>query len=203
MKKFLAVAFLISMSAPAFAEGLYVGGTLGLAALDASDLEPVGGGAIQSFQMNLGFSGGVMVGSVIGENMRVEGELIYSTAGAEQIGSTTVSGSVGALQLGANLLYDFGGERVRPYVGGGLAVINIDVGDVNISGSPVFEGAVTTGAAQIILGVSIPLESVTLFADYRGLMTPSIDLTVAGGGSTWTMDSYFRNSLMFGFRAAF
>ncbi len=200
MKKILAVALLMAGSSPAFAEGLYLGGYLGPSALDEADLD--WGGTPGTMQFDLGFGAGVIIGASVADNIRLEGDLSYIVSPATQIGSTTVDGNVNTLSLGANLFYDFGGNQFRPYVGAGLAVVNIDVGGVTFGGADVFEGAVTTMGGQIILGVSIPLQTVTVFADYRGFMTPALDLKTAGGATAVSMD-YFRNSLQFGIRVPF
>lgn len=204
MKKIAVLVVFMMASSPALAEEFYVGGYLGLAAVDSSKLRVAGGGPTFTFDTEPGFNAGVMIGTFITDNLRVEGEIVYSVADGQQIDSTPVDGSIIALSLGTNLIYDFSGDGIRPYAGGGMAVVAFDAASLNIAGNRVFEGAATTGGLQVILGVTIPLESVTLFADYRGLMTAPVKFTDAGGtGLAVTMDSYVRNSLMFGVRTGF
>ena len=204
MKKLLAIAVAISASTPALAEGLYVGGFVGPTAVSSSDLRLSGGGGTTSVEFDLGMKGGVMIGASVTEHVRVEGEFAFGSVPMAQIGSTAVDGNVQTMYLGANAIYDFAGDKFIPHLGAGLGIINIDASDVTNGGAPIFEGGAITGGFQLIAGVDIPVGSVVLFADYRGLVTPYYDLNAATSGTALTMlNGYMSNSVMFGVKASF
>lgn len=204
MKKLLAIVIVMIASTPAMAEGIYVGGFIGPAAVGSSDLRAPGGGGTTSVKFDPGLNVGVMLGTRVGDHVRIEGEFAFGSVPMAQIGSTATDGNVQTIFLGANVIYDFSGDRFIPHLGAGLGVMNIDASDIKVGGAPVFEGGTVTGALQLIAGVDIPVGSVVLFADYRGLVTPYFDFHQAATGDGYTMlNGFMTNSIMFGVKASF
>ncbi|MDH5410716.1 MAG: outer membrane beta-barrel protein [Alphaproteobacteria bacterium] len=204
MKKLFVFAVAMIASTPALAEGLYVGGFIGPAAVGSSDLRAPAGGGTVGIEFDTGLKAGMMLGTRVGDHVRIEGEFAFGSVPVASINSTAVDGNVETLFLGANVIYDFSGDRFIPHLGAGLGVINIDASDVNDGGAPVFEGGTVTGALQLIAGVDIPVGSVVLFADYRGMVTPYFDLHQVSTGDPYTMlNGFMTNSVMFGVKASF
>lgn len=204
MKKLFVFAVAMIASTPALAEGLYVGGFIGPSVVSSSDLRAPGGGGTFNVEFDPGLNVGVMLGTRVSDHVRIEGELAFGSVPMAQIDGVAVDGNVQTIYLGANVIYDFSGDRFVPHLGAGLGVIDINASDVTDAGTPLFEGGTVTVGLQLIAGVDIPVGPVVLFADYRGRVTPYFDFHAVGTGDAYTMlNGYMTNSIMFGVKANF
>ena len=135
------------LSAPAFAEPehrFYATGVVGVGFLDSDDINYRDGAVDSTAKADFdpSFTGGVTAGYRLNESWRVEGEVLYrrndlKDVTLDGIGVST-GGDLASLSLGLSALYDFrpfDNERLRGYVGAGVAFVQeIDI-DFEVSGA--------------------------------------------------------------------
>lgn len=179
MKRLFGLTAAICLAAPVMAtaqvaEGVYIGGGVGLNYHQDSDIEGVRLNGEAEF--DLGFAVMGSVGYSFG-GPRIEGELSYRRNGTDKSNvanagtsaiNTTPGGEFETVALMANFLYDIDIDTVvTPYLGagvGGAYAAHEDVGD-----SVVF-------AYQAILGASFLLtDNLDAFVDYRFMGTTKVD----------------------------
>jgi opacity protein-like surface antigen len=143
----------------------YASGSFGMVSLNDSTFSAGGGSAEVSFDTGFGFM------AAIGNNfegLRGEVELSYRTNDADKISaggfSESVSGDFSSTAVMGNLLVDLPlSESVRPFLGAGIGLANVDAdGDEDD----------TVFAYQAIVGAGFPLTHVTtLDLQYRYFAT--------------------------------
>ncbi len=144
---FASLALLLA-GGSATANDWYVTGDLGFVTLGDQDLEFQDGSNApatqQSAKFSGSFTGGGRVGRYVGDNWRVEGEVIYRTSDLDAVTidglGTASGGDFASVSYGLSALYEFnllGSERYRTYVGAGLAFIQeVDI-DFDIDGAEI------------------------------------------------------------------
>ena len=130
MKKVLLIVagctMLLSVSSIAYsADGLYVGGNLGLAIANDSDVtDSRAPGITLEFESDMGYALGGAIGYGFG-NFRIEGEIAYQKNDLDQIKALGVSvdatGDTSSLTGLLNGYYDFDNTSpFTPYISGGI-----------------------------------------------------------------------------------
>ncbi len=179
MKRICGLAAAIAVTAPLaaaaqVAEGVYIGGGLGLNYHADSDIEGVRLGGESDYDLGLAVMG--VIGYSFG-GPRIEGELSYRINGTNsaQVTNTGISaidtspdGDFDTIAMMANFYYDIDIDSiVTPYIGAGVggAYANHDsIGDE------------VTFAYQGIVGVSFYLaENIDAFVDYRYFGTTKVE----------------------------
>lgn len=167
MKRFwvtmVVAAVFMATSASAANGKMYFSGSAGLSITDDLDLPG----------FNLSFSPGYNVGGALGYDMgqvRVEGEIRYSSVGVDEVNGTPVpiSADLTALTFMANGYYDheIANSPITPYIGAGLGLVSskIDAGAVGSSNSEEDFGY------QFMVGLGFDVGKTTvLTAEYRFL----------------------------------
>lgn len=181
--------FLMVAASSVSAEGLYVGGQIGVGA---------GGGETDNSGFDLELAPGpvidVFVGTTIG-SFRLEGEFAYRQNDMDNIAGFPVIGEMTSTALMANGYYDFGdGTGFTPYLGLGLGVANVT-----------FDSAVsdddTTIAIQLMAGGAFPLsDNTAMTVDLRAFGVAPV--FTDGFGASISQE-YNIISLMMGFRTSF
>jgi len=157
------------------AEGFYVGGNIGFAKADDSELTD---STVPGITVDTEFDSGLSFGAALGydfNNFRVEGEISYQQNDIDNIGAEGVyfdaTGDAVALSFLINGYYDFiNSSAFTPYVSAGLGVAQIEFNNLNISRLG-FSGSSdedTVFAYQIGAGVGYAItEKVTIDLKYR------------------------------------
>lgn len=182
-------------------KGLYIGGAGGLNFLtEDSDLNS----AEAEFEdFDWAVSG--VLGYALGNGLRFETEVGYRPNDVDNItGVAGGSGDVDVLNWMFNALYDldYWNLPVKPYVGGGIGIANVDFDGVTpVAGSTINDSDIGF-AFQGIAGVSLDLtENLAATLDYRHLRVPNVSFRTNGGTS---VDSdYATNQIMIGLRYTF
>lgn len=180
------VIVLFLSSAAYSAQGMYVGGILGYATPEDSDVtDSTLPGITISIEADSGFSFGGVLGYDMGNNVRIEGEIAYQsndldTASALGV-SFPVTGDSSVLTFGVNGYYDFVNQsNFTPFITAGLGLAYVEVDDMNVPGSglPSLSDDDTVFAYQLGAGVGYeinPKVTVDLRYRYQGLSDPDID----------------------------
>jgi opacity protein-like surface antigen len=165
----LAMALMLGGMVASASAAPYVSGSFGLVAVSDSTVSGGGGSGELSFDPGFGFI--AAVGNNF-EGLRGEVEIAYRTNDVDKISlggfSESVSGDISSLAFMGNLLVDLPlSESVRPFLGAGLGLANVDAdGDEDD----------TVFAYQAIAGVGFPLTYVTtLDLQYRYFATADPD----------------------------
>lgn len=165
----LVVALLTAGLAASVSAGPYVAGNFGLVAVsDATLTSPAPSGKMST---NPGFGFMAAIGNGF-DNLRAEVEVAYRSNDLDKVYSTPSSGKITSLSGMGNLLFDLDlSESVRPFLGAGMGLANLDTNDNNLNNANdlVF-------AYQIIAGLGLPLSHVTtLDLQYRYFATTNPD----------------------------
>ena len=180
----LIAAMFFSLSTFAYsAPGLYVGGNLGLASLNDSDVSAPNYSASVTTDMGASLSG--VVGYAFENNFRIEGELVSQANEFDQSkesGSNySLTGDVTSLAIMANGYYDFNNKsRFTPFIGAGIGFANVSVNDlhyVGYSDDANIDDDDTVFAYQLSAGVGFEItERITLDLKYRYFETEDLDI---------------------------
>ena len=181
--------FLMVAASSAFAEGLYVGGQLGIGG---------GGGEIDNSGFELDLAPGPVIDGFVGTTIgsfRLEGELAYRQNDIDKFAGVPIGGEMTSTALMANAYYDFGdGTGFTPYLGLGLGVVNVTFD------GPVSNDA-TTVAIQLMAGGAFPLSDRTaMTVDLRTFNATPVFTDAFGASSE---QRYHIFSLMVGVRTSF
>ncbi len=140
-------------------------------------------------KMNDGWGGNVAVGRYFAKNIRGEAELGYYTNGVDKVkvpaGDTGADGDVSALTGMLNGYYEpYADCRIKPYVGAGVGVANINLDGVTAGGAALADGDDTVLAGQVMAGASYALTPRTdLTAEYRYLQAADASIDTPAGSS--------------------
>lgn len=186
MKKHLVLlvalaTFLPLSSFAADAEGLYVGGNLGMAIpsdADVTESEPGTSAETYNLESDLGLALGAAVGYAF-ENIRVEGELAWQKNDFDKINmwgrDLELEGDISSLAFLLNGYYDFkNSSAFTPFVTAGIGMARIDIDDMALSGwgGPAQSTHDTVFAFQLGFGVSYAVsDRISLDVKYRYFRT--------------------------------
>lgn len=190
------ITFLPLSSFAAGAEGLYVGGNLGMAIpsdADVTESEP--GDA--DFTYNLESDPGLALGAAVGyafENIRIEGEIAWQKNDFDKANpwgrELELDGDISSLAFLLNAYYDFrNSSAFTPFVTAGIGMARIDVDDMAAPGFPMpaQSGHDTVFAFQLGFGVSYAVsDRISLDVKYRYFKTqdPEFDGDASDPGTT-------------------
>lgn len=148
----LAMALMLGGVASSVSAAPYVSGSFGLVSVQDSTFSGPGGSTEVSTDPGFGFL------AAIGNNfdgLRAEAEMAYRT-NDQDASSSPLNDEITSLALMGNLLVDLPiSESVRPFLGAGMGLANIDS---DISGASNDD---TVFAYQVIAGVGFPLTHIT------------------------------------------
>ena len=166
----LALALLMGGGVSAVSAAPYVSGSFGLVSASDSTLSGEAG-AVGDLSMDQGFGFLAAVGNNF-DGLRGEAEIAYRTNDLNKNSSGPAIGDISSLAVLGNLLVDFPiSEHVRPFLGAGMGLANIDGNGVllNNANDTVF-------AYQLIAGIGFPLTHITtLDLQYRYFATTNPD----------------------------
>jgi opacity protein-like surface antigen len=180
-------ALLLSTSSIAeCAEGPYMSGNLGFSVLSDSDwTDTTLPGITINLESDTGYALGLAVGSSIGPNVRVEGEVAYQKNDLDKASlfgiDLPLSGDTTNLAFLLNCYYDFANTSpLTPFLSAGLGIARFDVNDFNFPGSglPDTNENSTEFAYQLGAGLGYAVsEALTIDLKYRyfGTSDPEID----------------------------
>ena len=153
----------------------YVSGAFGMVSVNDADVSGNPSGEL-SFDPGFGFI--AAVGNEF-ENLRGEFEMAYRTNDIEDI-----SGDVSSLAVMGNFLVDLPlSESIRPFLGAGIGLANVETDNGSDSDDTVF-------AYQAIAGLGFPLTHVTtLDLQYRYFATADADFD--GGEIEYQTHNFF------------
>lgn len=209
MKKALLIAagctMLLSVSSIAYsADGLYVGGNLGLAIANDSDVtDSTVPGITLEFEYDMGYALGGAIGYGFG-NFRIEGEIAYQTNDLDQVKALGVSvdatGDTSSLTGLLNGYYDFNNTSpFTPYISAGVGGAKVEINDVNIaeSGFSNINYDHTVFAYQVGVGVAYAIkENLSFDVKYRYFATSDLEFET-------TDFEYSSNNVYVGLRYTF
>lgn len=137
----------------------YASGNFGMVTVSDSTLS--GPGPSSEMSMDAGFGFIAAVGNNF-DGLRGEVEVAYRTNDLDQISSIEQSGEITSTAVMGNLLVDLPlSEAVRPFFGGGIGLVNVELSNGGSEDDTVF-------AYQAIAGIGFPLTHVTtLDLQYR------------------------------------
>ena len=192
--------FVLLLSSTVFAaDGVYVGGNIGLSILHDSDLtEP---GTILETEFDPGFDVNGIIGFYAADQVRVEAELAYRSNDVDSLHSAGTDiagvGEASALSLLANVFYDIKtGSAVTPYLGGGIGFATIEFKDITGGGIMTGSADDTVFAYQLGFGIGYEInENTTLDIGYRYFATTNPNLNE-------TDAEYASSNFMIGIRVA-
>lgn len=180
----LALALLAGGVASSVAAAPYVSGSFGLVSASDSSLSGETGTA-GDLSMDSGFGFLAAVGNNF-DGLRGEAEIAYRTNDLNKTASGPATGEITSLSLLGNLLVDFAiSENVRPFLGAGMGLAQIDSGsaDLNKANDTVF-------AYQVIAGIGFPLTHITTIdLQYRYFATANPDF--AGIEAEYETQNFF------------
>jgi opacity protein-like surface antigen len=167
-----------------------------------------------SVPLGSGYIVGGAVGTHLGDNLRIEGELSYvshsatGTIFASGNGAGTVTGNTGTAYLLGNLWADLDtGSGFTPYVGGGLGLAAI-MPNMTIDSGGTYTTTAFAPAAQLGAGVKFNVgDNMSVDFGYRAKYV--FNATIVGGGtlpniaSTITGASYLDQSVQIGLNFGF
>ena len=182
MKKCRVVLFalaLIFTASYASAEGLYARGSIGASLVDDSTVTVQGYSGSAEIEFDTGLLFSAAIGSDLGNNTRVEGEVSYMTADVDRIVAgglyIDLADEVNVLSLLVNCYYDIEtGSTMTPFIGAGIGVANVEVEGDGSEDDTVF--AYQAGAG---IGYAVN-DSTTLELGYRYMATSDPEFQEAG-----------------------
>ncbi len=194
MKKFSAVivaATLSCLAGAAQAQNFYVGG---YGAMNYTHDGNANGN--EKMVYDPGYGVGAVGGYVMGNGIRLEGEIAYRSNGVDTLDGVSVGADMTSWAFMANVLYDINTQSsIRPHIGGGLGVARgtIETGSLEYSD--------TVFAAQFIVGVDYMVApDLALTLDFRHMRTQDLSL---GAGAGLGGVEYANSSLAVGLRKSF
>lgn len=132
MKKCVIVLFVLALvfaSSYASAEGLYAKGIIGATFPTDQTLTPSG----VELDFDTGYLLGVAVGSDLGNNVRVEGEIAYNKSDVNKASGAASPGDVKVWSFLVNCYYDIQtGSPVTPFIGAGIGAANVKLYDGSV-----------------------------------------------------------------------
>lgn len=162
----------------------YVSGSFGL--VSASD-STLGGesGTAGDLSMDSGFGFLAVAGNNF-DGLRGEAELAYRTNDLNKTSNGPATGEITSLSVLGNLLVDFAmSENLRPFLGAGMGLAQIDSGSVDLN-----KANDTVFAYQLIAGIGFPLTHITtLDLQYRYFATTNPDF--AGIEAEYETQNFF------------
>lgn len=191
-------------SGPA-ARGFYLSGNLGIGWVRDSETGPITFDAFAPGSLMT-----VALGHTIGRRWRVEAEYAYRNNDAELVdfgfglGERRVRGELRSSSLAINLHHDFlPNAAVRPTVGIGGGVANVDYRMDFTDGSTLVDDDATAGFMQVTAGFDIELtKQLTFHTAWRVWLTEEHDVDLAGGQTItadhWVHSAEFGLSYRFG-----
>jgi outer membrane protein OmpA-like peptidoglycan-associated protein len=189
------LAFLPGLAAAQQSSGFYLGAGIGANSVE-DDLYEIQGGGTDA-KTDLGYYLGGFFGYAYGNGVRTDLELNYRNNDS----SNPSNGEISSFGAFANAYYDFStGTAFTPYLGLGLGAVRPDyegtIGTLTLDDSDIVP------AVQVIAGVSYAFnDNLSLFADYRHLMTDDINLKTTNG--TQVSADYTNDTFMVGLRWLF
>ncbi|MBE9557275.1 MAG: porin family protein [Proteobacteria bacterium] len=194
MKKFSAIivaATLSCLAGAAQAQNFYVGG---YGAMNYTHDGNANGN--EKMVYDPGYGVGAVGGYVMGNGIRLEGEIAYRSNGVDTLDGVSVGADMTSWAFMGNVLYDFNTQSsIRPHIGGGLGIARgtIETGSLEYSD--------TVFAAQFIVGVDYMVApDLALTLDLRHMRTQDLSL---GAGSGLGGVEYTNSSLAVGLRKSF
>jgi len=176
MKKIFAVGLAMALMTggvvSAVSAAPYVSGDFGLVSVSDSTLS---GNTSGEMSMDPGFGFLAAIGNNF-DGLRAEAEFAYRTNDLDEVSNVSVNGDISSMAVMGNLLVDLPlSESVRPFLGAGIGLANVEIDSNGSSDDTVF-------AYQAIAGIGFPLTHVTtLDFQYRYFATadPDFDGTEA------------------------
>ena len=207
-------------SASAAQQGqIYVRGDVGYVFGDSSiDGEAFASGSRtdHGVETDGGWRGGAAFGYLIEDDLRIEAEISYADRDTDSgslagLPLTTVSGSVSALMVTANLVYDIPHKLfgAQPFVSGGVGIICVDADYISSDAATIrVDDTDTVAAGKIAVGFAYPVAQnieATFAYQYAGTFN---DLTFPGGPAVGPPQGivklpYGENSVSLGVRYTF
>ena len=162
----LAIALMMSGLVSSVSATPYVSANFGLVSASDATLSGESGNAGE-LSMDSGFGFLAAVGNNF-DGLRGEAEVAYRTNDLNKTANGPVVGDISSLAVMGNLLVDLAiSERVRPFLGAGMGLANIDAGSAALNNSDD-----TVFAYQMIAGIGFPLTHITtLDLQYRYFAT--------------------------------
>jgi OmpA-OmpF porin, OOP family len=215
-----ATAFTSQAQAQQYVQGFYVGGGLGINLMQDIDLSfsrGAGGGTGQ-VTMDLGYAGVLALGFGYGNGIRVEIEAGARGNEVDRVGGfggqangRSAKGTLTQYSAMLNVLWDRDfGLPVLPYIGAGVGYAWTDFDQVGATGLTRGNGDTGAFAYQIMLGASLPIDSVpglAITAEYRlfSSLSDGVDAINTAGTRTGTADyeNLINHSVLIGLRYAF
>ena len=176
MKKIFAVGLAMALMTGGVVSSVsaapYVSGDFGLVSVSDSTLS---GNTSGEMSMDPGFGFLAAIGNNF-DGLRAEAEFAYRTNDLDEVSNVSVNGDISSMAVMGNLLVDLPlSESVRPFLGAGIGLANVEIDSNGSSDDTVF-------AYQAIAGIGFPLTHVTtLDFQYRYFATadPDFDGTEA------------------------
>lgn len=206
LKRTLLTATLLAMApavvaSTALAQGFYIGGGGGYSIPEDSDLEGAGINSDVDLEDDFAIHG--MFGYAFQNGFRAEIESGWRENDIDSLGGTSGDGSVEALHLMVNGLYDFNtGTKFVPYVGAGIGAAFLSMDGGAVGGLRVNDDDDTVFAYQGILGVAYRFhENLDAYLDYRYMST--LDANFNTSTNTEVETDYTDHRIMAGLRFYF
>ncbi|PKN11723.1 MAG: hypothetical protein CVU69_11260 [Deltaproteobacteria bacterium HGW-Deltaproteobacteria-4] len=169
----LAMALMLGGGVSSALAAPYVSGAFGLVSASDSDVSEPGFSAELSFDPGFGFIAAIGNGF---DGLRGEIEMAYRTNDIDEVSfqglNASVNGDITSLAVMGNLLVDLAvSETVRPFLGAGIGLANVEVNSNDLG-----DEDDTVFAYQAIAGLGFPLTHVTtLDLQYRYFATADAD----------------------------
>jgi len=176
MRNLLVVCWVLVLLFPAFAfgaDGMYVGGNIGLALASDSDItisdEP---GIRPCLELDAGLNLAAVLGYGFGD-MRLEGEIGWQKNDADKVtlagDEAKVGGDISILSFLLNGYYDFNNSTAfTPFVSGGIGFAKLDADLQSAAAEVYISEDDTVFAYQIGIGIAYAVsETVAIDAKYR------------------------------------
>lgn len=187
----LSCLVVVCFTSTAYSDGVYVGGNVGLAMVNDSNMTIPGlaGEVGMPVGVEVELKMGVALGGVVGYDLgkaRIEAEIAYQKSDLDKLSmsaggigvSIDISGDMTSLALLGNVYYDFHNESAfTPYISGGVGFAKVSTNDLAIEGESGSEDEDdTVFAYQVGLGLGYAAtEKVTIEAKYRYFATADLD----------------------------
>jgi len=181
-------------------DGVYVRGEGGWTNIDDNSFA-TGAGTVSNKYEDDGYSYGAAIGMKKGP-MRYELEGLHqeSDVKSNSLAGAPLAGSGGTAELNAamaNVYYDFGNGRLKPYIGGGAGIAEMKMDNISGGGATLMDDSDSVLAYQGMAGVSYQLNPCwSVNAEYRYVGTNDAELTTPGGATSKV--AYDSNNVMLG-----
>jgi opacity protein-like surface antigen len=189
-------------AATTFEQRWYVESRLALGVLPRYSINTTGLGD-GTYAPGHGFNIAFDVGMYLTRNWRAELELAWANVGDGTAYGIAHSGHANILTLLGNVLYSIDvAPWVRPYVGAGVGLVNVQVNRIGaVGGAFVIDGNDTAFAAALHAGLDFPVwQRLTITGRYTALWTSSASFGSIPAGVTVTKKSSIDNIFSVGLR---